>query len=96
LRSPLRAELLDVLRRPLEDDERTFEPIPRAPSLREKPVLSAMKDVIVAKAKELDLPEGLIAARRHLESLLVTHRWPKGLEGWRRGVLHDELVAKLP
>jgi len=96
LRSPLRAELLDVLRRPLEDEERTFEPIPRAPSLREKPVLAAMKEVIAAKSKELDLPEGLIAARRHLESLLVTHRWPKALEGWRRGVLHDALIALVP
>ena len=96
LRSPLRAELLEVLRRPLEDEERTFEPIPRAPSLREKPVLAAMKEVIAAKSKELDLPEGLIAARRHLESLLVTHRWPKALEGWRRGVLHDALIALVP
>jgi ribonuclease D len=96
LRSPLRAELLEVLRRPLEDEERTFEPIPRAPTLREKPVLAAMKEVIAARAKELDLPEGLIAARRHLESLLVTHRWPKQLEGWRREVLHDALVALVP
>jgi ribonuclease D len=96
LRSPLRAELLELLRRPLEDEDRQFEAIPRAPSLREKPVLAAMKEVIAARAKELDLPEGLIAARRHLEALLVTHRWPKALEGWRRGVLHDALVALLP
>ena len=96
LRSALRAELIDVLRRPLDDDEQTFEPIPRAPSIREKPALAALKDVVVQRARELDLPEGLLCARRHLESLLVTGRWPAALEGWRREVLSDALMAALP
>jgi ribonuclease D len=96
LRTALRAELFALLQRPLEDDELVFEPIPRAPSVREKPLIAALKDVVVARAAELDLPEGLLCARRHLESLLVTRTWPKALDGWRRGVLHDALVALLP
>ena len=96
LRSALRAELIDVLRRPLADDELTFEPIPRAPSLREKAALAALKDVVAKRALELDLPEGLLCARRHLEALLVTGRWPAALEGWRRDALSDVLTAALP
>ena len=96
LRTALRAELLALLHRPLEDDERVFEPIPRAPAIREKPVLAALKEAVAARAGELDLPEGLLCARRHLESLVVTRTWPKGLEGWRRDVLHDALITLLP
>lgn len=96
LRGPQRAELLGVLTAQLADEEREFAPIPRAPSLREKATLSAMKEVVAARALELDLPESLLCARRHLESLLATRRWPGTLEGWRRGVLHDGLIALLP
>jgi ribonuclease D len=96
LRSGPRAELADLLRRPLADDERVFEAVPHAPSLREKPVLNAMKDVVAARARELDLPEGLLCSRRHLETLLIGRRWPSALEGWRREVLHDALMALLP
>jgi ribonuclease D len=96
LRSALRAELADVLAQPLEDDDLKLEPIPRAPSLREKPALAALRDAAAARARELDLPDGLLAARRHIESLLVTQRWPAALEGWRRDVLHDALMPLLP
>ena len=95
-RTRLRAELLDELQRPLAEDDLVFEPIPRAPSMREKQALAALKDAVAARARELDLPESLLASRRHLESLLITQRWPAALEGWRRGVLHDALVALLP
>lgn len=96
LRSGPRAELAELLRRPLAEDELTFEPIPRAPSLREKPALAALKDAVATRARELDLPEGLLCSRRHLETLLVGRRWPSALEGWRRAVLHDALLALLP
>ena len=96
LRSALRAELFEVLRRPLDDDERVFDAIPRAPSIREKPALAALKEIVVQRARELDLPEGLLCARRHLESLLVTGRWPAALEGWRREVLSNALTTALP
>ena len=95
LRSTLRAELLDVLQRPLAEDELEFAPIPRAPSVREKQALVALKEVVAERARELDLPEGLLCARRHLEALLVTRQWPSGLNGWRREVLYDALIARL-
>jgi ribonuclease D len=96
LRSALRRELFDLLQRPIEDDDLKLEPIPRAPSLKEKPALAALRDAAAARATELDLPEGLLAARRHVETLLVTRRWPAALEGWRRDVLHDALMPLLP
>lgn len=96
LRSALRAELAAQLARPLDDDELRLEPIPRAPSPREKPALAALRDAAAARAKSLDLPDGLLAARRHIESLLVTQRWPAALDGWRRDVLHDVLMPLLP
>ncbi|HEY6892938.1 MAG TPA: HRDC domain-containing protein, partial [Rhodanobacteraceae bacterium] len=96
LRSALRAELYEILRRPLDDEELELEPVPRAPSLQEKPALAALRDAAAARAKALDLPDGLLAARRHVETLLVTRRWPSALEGWRREVLHDALMPLLP
>ena len=95
LRGPLRAELLDIVQRPLEADELEFAPIPRAPSVREKQALTALKEAVAERARELDVPEGLLCARRHLESLLVTRQWPASLDGWRREVLHDALLARL-
>jgi len=96
LRSAQRAELFDVLHASLAADELEFTPIPHAPDSREKQIVSAMKEAVVARAKELDLPDGLLCARRHLESLLATRQWPTSLEGWRRDVLHDPLMARLP
>ncbi|MEO7430785.1 MAG: HRDC domain-containing protein [Dokdonella sp.] len=96
LRGAQRNELFDVLAAPMSDAELQFAPIPRVPTSREKSTISAMKDIVAARALALDLPEGLLCARRHLESLLATRRWPAALDGWRRAVLHDELVALLP
>lgn len=96
LRGAQRADLLAVLQTPLAPDELEFAPIPRAPTPSEKTLVNAMKEAVAARAQELDLPEGLLCARRHLESLLATRRWPGVLEGWRRGVLHDALMALLP
>lgn len=96
LRGAQRAELLGVLQAPLAAEELEFAPIPHSPTPREKTIVTAMKDVVARRAQEIDLPEGLLCARRHLESLLATRRWPAALEGWRRGLLHDPLVALLP
>lgn len=96
LRSAQRAELLGVLQAPLAADELDFAPIPHAPAAREKTVIAAMKQVVAARAAELDLPEGLLCARRHLETLLATRQWPGALDGWRRDVLHDAVIALLP
>ncbi len=96
LRSPERALLLEVLHAPLADDELEFLPIPAAATLQERRAVSAMKDIVVARASELDIPDGLLCSRRHLETLWLTRQWPAALEGWRRPLLHDVLMARLP
>lgn len=96
LRGAQRTDLFRVLQTPLAADELEFAPIPHPPTTREKAAITAMKQVVAAKAAELDLPEGLLCSRRHLESLLANRRWPGALDGWRRTVLHDALIALLP
>ncbi len=96
LRGTQRVELLDVLSRALTADEFEFMPIPRAPGTQEKQLIATMKQAVATRAGALDLPDGLLCSRRHLESLLATRQWPTALEGWRREVLYDTLVALLP
>ena len=95
LRGALRAELLDVLQVPLDPSELEFAPIFPLPSPKQKRALAAMKDVVTTTAAALDLPDGLLCARRHLETLYFDRRWPDALDGWRKPLLHDALVAKL-
>ncbi len=95
-RSPQRTEVLELLREPIRDDEREFDAIPPAPSAQERKAIGALKEVVVAKATELDIPDGLLCSRRHLESLWASRTWPRALEGWRQDVLHNALMARLP
>ncbi|HJU40882.1 MAG TPA: ribonuclease D, partial [Tahibacter sp.] len=95
LRGALRAELLDVLQVPLDPSELDFAPIFPLPTPKQKRALAAMKDVVTTTAAALDLPDGLLCARRHLEALYFDRRWPDALDGWRKPLLHDALVAKL-
>ena len=96
LRGAQRAELFGVLSASLAPEELELTAIPHAPTASEKTVIAAMKEVVAARAVELDLPEGLLCSRRHLETLLATRQWPIALEGWRRSALHDSLIALLP
>ncbi|MGA8276756.1 MAG: ribonuclease D [Rhodanobacteraceae bacterium] len=95
MRGQQRAELLDRLHAPLAPDELEFMPIPRSPGASDKKVLAALREIVDAHAMELDLPPGLLCARRHIETLLVTGCWPAALEGWRREVLHEGLMTRL-
>ena len=95
LRGALRAELLDVLQAPLEPGELDFAPIFPLPNPKQKRALAAMKDIVTAVATELNLPEGVLCARRHLEALYFDRRWPDALDGWRKPLLHDALMSKL-
>ena len=96
LRGAQRVELFGVFSAPLAPEEFAFTAIPHAPTSSEKAVIAAMKEIVAARATELDLPEGLLCSRRHLETLLATRQWPLALDGWRRSVLHDGLIALLP
>jgi ribonuclease D len=70
--------------------------IPGHPQGEAKKSLAAMKQLVDSLAGELDLPPGLLCPRKALEEYVVTAEWPEFLEGWRRDVLHDRLVALLP
>jgi ribonuclease D len=96
LRGPQRQELLELLLAPLTDADLDFAPIPRPLDLEQRRALAAMKEAVASIAAQLGLPEGLLCARRHLETLLTDRAWPAALEGWRRPLLHDVLAAKLP
>ncbi len=95
LRGAERDDLLACLSAPLGDEDLVFDPIPAAASPQERRAVTALKEVVVERAAALDLPEGLLCARRHLEALWLTRQWPAALEGWRRDVLHDALMARL-
>lgn len=97
LRSPQQKELLEVLLRPVEPAEvETTAAILEPPQGDAKRALAAMKDVVDARATELDLPAGLLCPRKVLEEYVVSRQWPEFLEGWRRDVLHDSLSSRLP
>ncbi|MBN8726783.1 MAG: HRDC domain-containing protein [Xanthomonadales bacterium] len=96
LRSAQRAELLDVLSIPLTADDLEFRPIPPLPSTRDKQAVAAMKQAVATVAAELDLPDALLASRRHLEKFVASRRWPSALEGWRHNLLHGRLATLLP
>ena len=96
LRGPQRQELLELLLAPLTDADLDFAPIPPPLDLEQRRAMAAMKETVTAIAGELGLPEGLLCARRHLESLLTERAWPAALNGWRRPILHEALMAQMP
>ncbi len=90
-----RGELWAEVSRPLADAERDIPLVkPPDPTLREP--LKAMQAVVAQHAAELDIPEGLLCARRHLEALLSNRTWPAALAGWRAEILQQELMQRLP
>lgn len=95
LRGELRGELFDLLHQTVTAEELDCDPIPPSADGQERRMIKALKEIVVAKATELDLPEGLLCSRRHLETLYLSRRWPAMLEGWRRPILHDALMARL-
>jgi ribonuclease D len=57
--------------------------------------VKALQQAVAAIAAEQQLPEGLLCARRHLEALVETGRWPEALEGWRRSLLEPAFARIL-
>lgn len=97
LRGPQRAELLDLLARPIDAAEReTLAPIPARPSNAVRHATDAMRGVVNNAATRLDLPPGLLAPRRLLEEYAGTGVWPHALQGWRHEILHVDLAPLLP
>jgi ribonuclease D len=54
-----------------------------------------LRDEVTAIAQRLELPEGLLCPRRHLETLVYDGAWPAALDGWRTPLLRDALIGKI-
>jgi ribonuclease D len=92
LRGEQRRELLDVLQAPLTHEDLDILPIPPAPTSAQKRQLAALRDQVAALAQQLEIPEGLLCPRRHLETVVYDGVWPAALEGWRKPILAESLA----
>ena len=90
-----RRELWELLERPLTGDELAI-PLNVSSDMLDKQKLKRMQEAVASVAAELDVPEGLLCARKHLEALLEGRDWPRALEGWRRERLDPVLAPLLP
>lgn len=90
----LQDAIAEILESPMSDDESSM-PLARDGERADKSRLKALQTVIAERAAALQLPEGLLCARRHLEALLSGDEWPAALEGWRREALEVPLRRAL-
>ena len=93
----LAGALWDALETPLADEA---EAPPIRNEERDKGALRALQEAVSALSAELGLPDGVLASRRWLQSLLERRArgeqdWPGPLAGWRRELLEPRLVALL-
>ena len=91
----LRDELWKTLSGPIDDAEQEI-PLAASPDPSQRQTLKAMQAVVAEHAAALDIPEGLLCARRHLDTLLATGIWPAALDGWRADILQRDLMTLLP
>lgn len=61
-----------------------------------KQALKKLQDAVAQRSRELELPDGVLASRKHLESYLESRQWPPALAGWRREQLEPRLQPLLP
>jgi len=83
----------DALNTPLADEAQA--PLAQAATDGNKAVLKRLRDTVARRSRELGLPDGLLASRRHLETLIEQRSWPTALGQWRREVLEAQLMALL-
>lgn len=86
-----------ALSTPLPDE--SDMPLARADD-RDKTRLRALQDATAERSAELGLPDGVLASRRNLQSLLGSvldgnPEWPAALDGWRRRELEPVLAPLL-
>lgn len=81
-----------ALTTPLADESEAPSP---ATDTRDKQRLRKLQDAVAARGSELGLPDGVLASRRWLESLLDDGVWPDALAGWRRTALEPVLAPLL-
>jgi ribonuclease D len=77
-----REELWEQISRALNAEELDIPPI-KPFEAADKQRIKQLQDIVAKRAAELNIPDSLLAARKHLE-VLLEGRWPAQLEGWRR------------
>lgn len=82
-----------ALSTPLDDEDQA--PDASVGETRDKQRLRKLQDAVAARSAELGLPDGVLASRRWLESLLDHGDWPDALSGWRRAALEPGLAPLL-
>jgi ribonuclease D len=90
-----RDPLWDLLQQPLAGEDLDIPLATQTPET-DKGALRALQEEVAAIAAEMELPEGLLCARRHLETLLLGGPWPLALCGWREQLLRSRLQARMP
>jgi ribonuclease D len=90
----LQDQIADLLAAPMDEDEAAM-PLATDNERADRARQKALQAVVAERAAALDLPEGLVCARRHLESFLVDGQWPNALLGWRREVLEAPMREAL-
>lgn len=81
-----------ALQTPLADE--ADAPLARVED-RDKAALRKLQEAVAARSGELGLPDGVLASRRWLETLLDGRDWPGALAGWRRAELEPHLAPLL-
>jgi ribonuclease D len=89
-----RTELWAIVSAPLADSDRDI-PLIRPGEALDKQRLRALQESVAKLATELQVPDGLLCARKHLEALMEGRGWPAAIEGWRRALLEPALAPLL-
>jgi len=90
----LAAPLWEALTTPLADE--ADAPLASNGGDDQKQTLKRLQEAVAERSRELGLPDGVLASRKHLESLLERASWPAGLGQWRRRELEAALKPLLP
>ncbi len=85
-------QLFALLQKPF-DAEELQAPIVAEPAQNQKVQLKALQQSVLSLASELNVPEGLLCSRKHMEYLLETGLWPPALLGWRKALLAEPFSA---
>jgi ribonuclease D len=86
--------LFALLQKPFNAEE-LAAPIAREADAAAKSKLKALQQAVLQQAQALNVPEGLLASRKHLEFLLDAGQWPQALQGWRQQLLDEAFTPIL-
>lgn len=90
----LTAAVWQALTTPLADEADAPQVLQATDS--NKQALKKLQEAVAQCSRELELPDGVLASRKHLESYLESRTWPTALAGWRQQVLESRLQPLLP